>query len=164
MTADHVDAALAQWMEQRPEMATPAHALSKRIARIAWQLQQATATEIAGLDINLAEYDVLISLLRQGPPYELSPTELSQAGLVTTTAMTKRLDGLEQRDLVRRRASETDRRALHIALTDDGVRVARAAAQARDRAVGLVMAPLTDDEARRLADGLRRVTLAAEAG
>ena len=104
------------------------------------------------------------SITAPGPPYELSPTELSQAGLVTTTAMTKRLDGLEQRDLVRRRASETDRRALHIALTDDGVRVARAAAQARDRAVSLVMAPLTDDEADRLADGLRRVTLAAEAG
>ncbi len=162
MASDHVDGVLAQWMEQRPEMATPTHALSKRIARIAWQLQQATAAEIEELNINLSEYDVLITLLRQGPPYELSPTELSHAGLVTTTAMTKRLDGLEQRDLVRRRASETDRRALHIALTDEGVRVARAAAQARDRAVAGVMAPLSDDEAQQLADGLRRVTLAAE--
>src|SRR5262245_19777604 len=91
MESDYVDAVLTQWSAERPEMATPAHALSKRIARIAWQLEQATACEIAPLEINLAEYDVLISLLRQGPPYELSPTELSHAGLVTTTAMTKRL-------------------------------------------------------------------------
>ena len=42
------------------------------------------------------EFDVLAALRRQGRPFELAPGELARHTMVTTGAITKRLDALEQ--------------------------------------------------------------------
>jgi DNA-binding transcriptional ArsR family regulator len=50
-------------------------------------------------------FDVLAALRRSGTPYELNPTELSRAMLLSSGGMTKRLDRLEAAGLVERRPS-----------------------------------------------------------
>jgi DNA-binding MarR family transcriptional regulator len=69
------------------------------------------------------EFDVMAALRRKGKPYELAPGELARHTMVTTGAITKRLDRLEATGLVVRRDSDTDARGRIVGLTDAGLRV-----------------------------------------
>jgi DNA-binding MarR family transcriptional regulator len=63
---------------------------------------------------------VLATLRRTGEPYELTPTELMDQTMVTSGAVTKRLDRLEGAGLVERRVSDGDRRSRIVVLTEKG--------------------------------------------
>ena len=69
------------------------------------------------------KFDVLAALRRAGEPYERAPGELAQHTMVTTGAMTKRIDALEAAGLVTRRRSAEDGRGRVVALTAAGRRV-----------------------------------------
>ncbi len=71
-----------------------------------------------GLDS--ASFDVLATLRRSGPPYRLTPAELMRSAMVTSGAITQRLDRLEARGLVTRTPSESDGRSVLVALTGEG--------------------------------------------
>ena len=64
-------------------------------------------------------YDVLATLRRSGEPYELHAGDLMRQSMVTTGAITNRIDRLEQRGLVERAAS-SDRRKVIVRLTKKG--------------------------------------------
>ena len=66
------------------------------------------------------EFDVLAALRRTGAPFERAPGELAAHTMVTTGAMTKRLDRLAEAGLVVRRAAEGDGRRRVVALTGRG--------------------------------------------
>jgi DNA-binding MarR family transcriptional regulator len=63
---------------------------------------------------------VLLTLRRSGEPYRLSPTALAESVLISTGAMTNRLDKLEARGLISRERHPSDRRALEVVLTPEG--------------------------------------------
>ena len=66
------------------------------------------------------EFDVLATLRRAGPPYALSPTALYDATMVTSGAMTGRIDRLEKAGWVVRAPDPEDRRGVLVSLTADG--------------------------------------------
>ncbi|MEU7556171.1 MarR family transcriptional regulator [Streptomyces sp. NPDC044571] len=66
------------------------------------------------------EFDVLAALRRAGEPFERAPGELAAHTMVTTGAMTKRIDRLERDGLVTRRRSAEDGRGRVVALTPAG--------------------------------------------
>lgn len=117
---DDVDAIVAAWQRERPDLdVTPLHVLS-RVSRLARRLDQARRAAFAGHRLEPWEFDVLSALRRAGDPYELSPGQLSAATMVTSGTMTNRIDRLQTRDLVRRRPSGRDRRSVIVALTPAG--------------------------------------------
>ncbi|GAB3815319.1 MarR family winged helix-turn-helix transcriptional regulator [Micromonospora zhanjiangensis] len=63
---------------------------------------------------------MLATLRRAGAPYERAPGELAAHTMVTTGAMTKRLDRLERDGLITRRPSAVDGRGRVVALTEAG--------------------------------------------
>ncbi len=67
------------------------------------------------------DFDVLVTLRRHGAPYELTPSELGASTMVTSSAVTKRIDRLERGGLVTRTVSEADARSRRIRLTEDGL-------------------------------------------
>ena len=71
----------------------------------------------AQADLGNGDFDVLASLRRAGAPYRLTPTELAGTTMVTSGAVTKRVDRLVAQGLVERSVSETDGRGRVIALT-----------------------------------------------
>jgi DNA-binding MarR family transcriptional regulator len=79
------------------------------------------------LGLRKVEYSLLLLLLANGP---LSPKRLGRALALSAPNLTLLLDRLQQRDLIRRERSESDRRSHNIVLTDEGQRVAEAGAQA----------------------------------
>ena len=66
------------------------------------------------------EFDVLATLRRSGPPYALSPTALYDATMVTSGAMTGRIDRLEKAGWVARGPDPEDRRGVRVSLTGAG--------------------------------------------
>ena len=67
------------------------------------------------------DFDVLVTLRRHGAPYELTPSELGASTMVTSSAVTKRIDRLERGGLVTRTVSESDARSRRIRLTEAGL-------------------------------------------
>jgi DNA-binding MarR family transcriptional regulator len=105
-------------------------------------------------------FDVLAALRRQGEPYHLSPTQLRRAALLTSGAMTNRIDRLEERNLVERLADPNDRRALRVHLTPEGLRLVDEAIEVRFRAAEELASRLTDEEMDQLTSLLRKLLLA----
>jgi DNA-binding MarR family transcriptional regulator len=152
---DEVDDIVAAWTRERPDVDVTAMQVLSRIARIARVLDQARKQAFAAHDLETWEFDVLSTLRRSGPPYDLSPGRLVAETLVTSGTMTNRIDRLEARGLVERRPDPGDGRGVLVSLTEPGRATVDAAldellAQERE-----ILAPLGTAEATRLADGLR---------
>jgi DNA-binding MarR family transcriptional regulator len=117
---DHVDVILAQWRRERPELDVAALGLLGRLFRAAHLADAKLAEGIAGHDLQPGWFDLLAALRRSGAPYELNPTELMRATMLSSGGMTKRLDRLEDAGLVERRPDPSDRRGTLVGLTRKG--------------------------------------------
>ncbi|BBB29493.1 MarR family winged helix-turn-helix transcriptional regulator [Neptunomonas japonica] len=71
--------------------------------------------------LQLGEFDVLATLRRSGAPYELAPTQLFEALLISSGGMTNRLDRLEKAGLIARAPNPEDRRGTLVLLTEEGL-------------------------------------------
>ena len=117
---DHVDQVLEQWHRERPDLDVSPMAVIGRLKRLYRLLDAETRRTFAAHGLDPASFDVLATLRRSGPPYRLTPAELMRTSMVTSGAVTQRLDRLEARGLVTRTPSESDGRVVHVALTHDG--------------------------------------------
>jgi DNA-binding MarR family transcriptional regulator len=156
MEPDHVDAILAQWARERPDLDASPIGLIGRLHRLADVLNVELRKVFAEEGIGDGDFDVLVTLRRHGAPYELTPSELGASTMVTSSAVTKRIDRLERAGLVTRTVSEADGRSRRIRLTGDGVALV-------DRLMGRhvaneqrLVSGLTPRERAQLADLLRR--------
>jgi DNA-binding MarR family transcriptional regulator len=123
MTAEHPDAVdriAEQWARERPDLDVGPMLLVGRIHRLAELLDQELRPVFAEAGLGNGDFDVLASLRRAGAPYKLTPTELAGTTMVTSGAVTKRVDRLVEQGLVKRTVSETDGRGRVVALTDEG--------------------------------------------
>jgi DNA-binding MarR family transcriptional regulator len=109
----------------------------------------------AGLD--RGGFDVLATLRRSGRPYRLSPTRLYEELVLTSGAMTHRVDALMRAGLVERIADEADRRSLLVGLTAKGKSVIDRALTAHLRCEEELMAGLSPTERQKLAGLLRKL-------
>jgi DNA-binding MarR family transcriptional regulator len=156
MEPDHVDAILEQWARERPDLDASPIGLIGRLHRLADVLNVELRKVFAEEGIGDGDFDVLVTLRRHGAPYELTPSELGASTMVTSSAVTKRIDRLERAGLVTRTVSEADGRSRRIRLTGDGVALV-------DRLMGRhvaneqrLVSGLTARERAQLADLLRR--------
>ncbi len=115
---DPIDLILKQWANERSELDSSGFAVVGRILLLGKVLESRVTRALAPL--SLGAFDILATLRRQGTPFRLTPTQLSRATLLTSGAITGRLDRLEKAKLVRRSADPTDRRGVRVALTDKG--------------------------------------------
>lgn len=115
-----MDGILAQWRRERPDVDASPMAVCGEVWRAGERLRQGVVANVAGADLDLAGFDVLLTLRRNGREQALSPSALAKDMMLSTSAMTNRLDRLEKRGLIARKADPEDRRGLQIVLTDDG--------------------------------------------
>lgn len=117
---DHVDRVQAQWRAERPEIDTSPMGIIARLHRIADALRGELLTLYREHGLGEGEFDILATLRRSGAPFELTPSELAQQTMVTTGAVSKRLDRLETAGFVTRRENLQDARGRVVALTSQG--------------------------------------------
>jgi DNA-binding MarR family transcriptional regulator len=115
---DAVDRILEQWARERPDLDCSPMGIIGRISQLQREIYLAQRATFARHGLDVPSFDVLAALRRAGPPYQLTPTALMRAALVTSGAITQRLDRLEERGLITRTRSEADGRALDTALPD----------------------------------------------
>lgn len=140
-----------QWKRERPDLDTEPMALLGRIERLAAELEGRFAPTFARLGLTAADFDVLATLRRAGTPFRLTPTELGRAMMVSAPGVTKRVDRLEQRGLIRRRPSPSDRRSTVIELTSKGRRLVDEAVTAHVADEKSVVSVLSASDRKRLA-------------
>src|SRR6266498_5432554 len=107
---DHVDEILAQWRRERPDLNVAPLGLYGRLFRIVHLSDDALAKGLAPYGLQPGWFDLLAALRRAGASYELNPTHLMRATLLSSSGMTKRLDRMEAAGLIKRRPDPHDRR------------------------------------------------------
>ena len=117
---DHVARVVAQWEAARPDLDPSPQGIIGRLHRIALRLTDELVAVYAQHGLGEGEFDVLATLRRQGPPYALTPGDLAAQTMVTSGAVTKRVDRCLSQGWVTRQVSADDGRGRVIALTDAG--------------------------------------------
>lgn len=117
---DHVARIQAEWARERPDVDVSPQGVIGRLHRLAGLLTEQLCLVYRRYGLNEGEFDVLAALRRAGYPFERAPGELATFTMVTTGAMTKRIDRLERSGLVTRRRSAEDGRGRVVALTPAG--------------------------------------------
>lgn len=118
---DQVAQIQQEWERERPDLDVAPQGVIGRLHRLASHLTAELTIVYREFGLSEGEFDVLATLRRAGAPFERAPGELAAHTMVTTGAMTKRLDRLERAGLVERRTSDLDGRGRVVALTASGV-------------------------------------------
>ena len=159
MKHDIVDQLLDQWTIERPKSDVSALGVVVRIQMLAKSLHRQTTIALKKHGLKHWEYDVLSVLRRQGTPFEMAATEIARAAMLSSGAMTTRIDGLESRGLVRRRRSRTDRRSVSVRLTTKGKKSIDLAIETRMEDARKVLTNIQGSSRKKLADSLRCLLL-----
>lgn len=154
---DHLDFITAQWAEAMPDVDVGSMAVFGRLVRLQKQLERLRADALAQYGFKDGEFDVLATLRRAGAPYQLSPTELYRALLVTSGAMTNRVARLESAGLIERIADAQDKRSSRVALSERGKVLIEQAVVTHTQIQDAVLAPLDAAERDALALLLKRL-------
>jgi DNA-binding MarR family transcriptional regulator len=117
---DRVDRIQEQWRRERPDLDPTPQGVIGRLHRLADRLRDELIAVYREHGLGEGDFDVLASLRRTGAPIELPAGELARHTLVTTGALTKRIDRLEAAGLVTRTPDASDGRGRRIGLTDRG--------------------------------------------
>ena len=119
---DHIDRILQQWQRERPDLRPLLQpmALIGRMKRLTNHIGHGLEQVFGHYGLNSANFDVLATLRRSGPPYALTPSQLISWTMVTSGTMTNRLDRLEKQGLVERLKSDQDARSVTVHLTKQG--------------------------------------------
>lgn len=124
---DRLDRIQQAWRAERPDLDVSPQGVIGRLHRVAGHLTDELVAVYREHGLGEGDFDVLATLRRAGAPYERTPSDLADNTLVTSGAMTKRVDRLEAAGLVTRRPSDVDGRGRVVALTPRGKDVIDAA-------------------------------------
>ncbi|WP_067894887.1 MarR family winged helix-turn-helix transcriptional regulator [Nocardia vaccinii] len=117
---DAVDLITAAWREQCPDVDVAPMEVVGRITRLARVLDRELREFFTGHGLERWEFDMLATLRRSGGDQGLTPGALIKAAMITSGAVTNRIDRLESKGLVRRNSDPGDRRSVRIQLTAAG--------------------------------------------
>jgi DNA-binding MarR family transcriptional regulator len=162
MQRDPIDDVVEQWQSQLPLLDPLPMAVVGRILRLAGHLERRANEALKPFDLAIWGFDVLGTLRRSGPPFSMTPTELLRSVMLTSGAMTNRIDRLESQGLVEREPDPDDRRSLQVRLTPKGLKVVDQAAALRFQEAKAALDDLTPRQEQLLASLLRRMLLGIE--
>lgn len=127
---DAIELFIDQWKRERPDLDVWPLGILGRTQRISEHLVRKSAATLAPLGLTWEAFSVIVSLRRSGSPYQMRPTDLYQQSLLSSGAVTNRIDRVEKMGLVQRVPDPADRRSVIVRLTSAGRKMA-------DRAIGI---------------------------
>lgn len=161
---DAIDRSLPEIVREFPAVDPEVEAAVDRVWKLSKHLDRLwdSTSERFGLNQS-GEYKVLLKL-RLAPERRMTPGQLSSKLVLSTGAMTNRLDRLESAGLIRRERDPEDRRSVIVRLTERGDQVFEEAMVAQAKEESRVMSALKPEELRRLNQLLRKLILVFERG
>ena len=135
---------------------TPAQEAKVAILRTADLLRRRMTATVAPAGLTAQQYNVL-RILRGAQPSPLPTLEIGERMIESTPGITRLLDRLEEKALVRRKRGREDRRVVECRITQAGLALLAnldaAMAEADRRSLG----SLSKEESRQLVDRLERI-------
>lgn len=160
--SDSIARVRAQWKRERPDLDTHPMETIGRILRIQFLAGARIRRLLQRHGIDWGGFDVLATLRRSGSPYRMTPTGLYRELVLTSGAMTNRIDVLEQAGLVERHPDPDDRRGTLIELTVEGRALVDRAMKEHMAGEAAMAAHLTKEEQRELAGLLQKLLTGME--
>jgi DNA-binding MarR family transcriptional regulator len=164
VASDSVDRIIEAWAERDPQLDASPLEVVGRLLLCAAHLQRAILAALRPFGLSFGDFDVINTLRRRGDEQGTNPGDLAQSSLITSGAMTSRLDRLERAGLITRAPSPTDRRAVLVRLTDRGERLAEEALHAVIAADEAFLEPLDERQRESVAASLKLLLVRAEPG
>lgn len=159
MTKDHVDFVIEQWHDERPDIDPSPMAVIGRLVRLNAIISNELQQVFSQYELNLGEFDVLATLLRSGKPYALMPNNLFKSLMLSSGAMTNRIDRLESKKLVVRRPDSADRRSIIVSLTPEGLDLINIVISHHVNKGSELLSGLSKDEQETIAGLLKKLLL-----
>jgi DNA-binding MarR family transcriptional regulator len=155
---DRVDAGRAAWARERPDLDSRWIALLGRLNDAAEVIMRDHLDPLyARFKLQRGEFGVLAALRRSGAPFAMSPTALYEATMISSGAMTNRIDQLERAGFITRQPDPNDRRGKFVVLTPKGKAVIDEAITAQVEKERELLASLSATEQKTLALLLKKL-------
>lgn len=164
MRDDAIDRMVHEWARRDARLDVSALQVIGRLFRCTEHGQRAIAAALRPLGVSYGDFDVLNTLRRRDDPGGTNPRDLAQSALITSGAMTARLNRLDRAGLVARSLDPNDRRGVLVRLTERGEQVAEQALDAVLSADEAFLEPLDRSQRDLLASALKLLLLRCEAG
>lgn len=161
---DHVDGVLEQWRDVHPGCDASPMAVFTRLYRLSKYVDRRVAAVFRRHGLHEGEFDLLATLYRSGQPQGLTPNALREAAVLSSGAMTHRLDRLEGAGLIQRVPNPEDRRSVLIRLSEAGQALLLELLDDYLATLHALQTPLDDRRKTELAGALRTLLLTLEAG
>ncbi len=162
-TLPDYQAAIGPWVREFPALDPWLVEFLLVIAMLTGRINRETDRLLHDLNVSRTAMIILAALRRSGDPERLSPSELSQAAMLSSAGMTAQLDQLEERGLVRRSPHPEDRRALYVTLTRPGLKLVDKAIETYNAGHKRMLSGLASSERQALDVLLRKLLIALEA-
>jgi DNA-binding MarR family transcriptional regulator len=147
----------AAWRRELPGVPTASIEVITPLWRAAKALADDRRRTLQRLNVEPATLDLLSTLRRAGPPYELTTRQITERALVTAGAISQRIARAEQAGLVIRSRSDASRRAIAVALTPAGHELIERTVRELLTHEESLIASLTDEERPALATMLTKL-------
>lgn len=152
--SDHVEKLLLQWSDVRPDLDCSPMGIIGRIGRMEKFLSPSVEAVINAHGMSRIEFDLMATLRRANGP--LTPTALYKTTMLSSGAVSSKLDKLVDRGWVERLVNEEDRRSCRVILTEKGIRVIDPAVEDHVRNQKKLLESLTSEEQQTLANLLAK--------
>jgi DNA-binding MarR family transcriptional regulator len=161
---DSVDRIVAQWGKVRPGVDVSPMGVVGRLSRLTRLFERQLQAVFSQHDLQPGEFDILATLLRADTEgHGLTAGALADSAMVTSGAITNRLDRLVAKELVTRETDPRSRRTIRVTLTDRGRELVDAALRDHLANEERLLAALSTGHRRQLEE-LLRVLLRAHEG
>jgi DNA-binding MarR family transcriptional regulator len=162
VASDSIDRIVQAWAKRDPRVDASPLEVAGRLLVCAAHLERSIVAALEPFKLSFGDFDVLNTLRRRGDARGTNPSDLAQSSLITTGAMTARLDRLERAGLIRRAPDPGDRRAVRVHLTTEGGQLVERALHAVIAADKAFLEPLSQRQRDSVASALRQLLLRAE--
>ncbi len=159
---DQIDRIVGLWQQVRPDLELGSTEVIGRIVRLEYFITRRVLQDLAHYGLNVGEFDVLAALRRHPPSFQLSPNQLQNMVLISSGALTNRINRLESRNLVSRAQAEHDKRGVIVTLTEQGFKVVEEAVRHHLAAEAEVANVLSAAEQQQLSTLLKKMLVAIE--
>lgn len=154
---DAVDRVLAQWAKERPDLDASPMAVIGRISRAESILDRRIASVLAKYDLLPGEFDLLAALRRAGAPHRLTVGTMLASTMVTSGAITNRLNRLVAKGFVTRETDPDNRRSVIVTLTPRGLTTVNDALDSHVENERTLIAALSGDDQQQMVALLRKL-------
>lgn len=151
---DDIDVIAGQWQHIGLEADFASLQIVARILRLGKSLESQLSKLHASFNLKQGEFDVLAALKRSGDN-ALTPSQLHQSMLLSSGAMTSRLDRLETKQLIEREHCQQDRRSIKVRLTAKGQNLINQVYPAHFGHIDSLLSAVSDQDKMQLTQLLR---------